>query len=132
MLARYRMQRFRRKDSDPLPAGIRQDTRWRTRHPLRPTREMVETYLSAPSESAWARLKRAYLAELEKRFREDRTPFDKLAELATNNDVFLGCNCPTVKNPDVRRCHTLLALQFMKRKYRKLRVEFPAYAPNKQ
>lgn len=126
MLARYKMERFRGEDSDPLPAGIRQDTRKHTRHPLRPTEEMVEEYLEAPSAKAWSKLKKAYLAELEKRFGEDRTPFDKLAELATNHDVFLGCSCPTTKNPDVRHCHTWLALEFMKRKYRKLRVEFPA------
>ena len=48
-----------------------------------------------------------------------------LAQLATDNDVFLGCNCPTKKNPIPGRCHTYLALEFMKMKYPKLDVEIP-------
>ena len=36
-----------------------------------------------------------------------------LAEEAKVSDVYLGCSCPTAKNPDVRRCHTVLALKFM-------------------
>jgi hypothetical protein len=47
------------------------------------------------------------------------------ADLANNNDVYLGCSCPTKRNPDVNRCHTVLALRFMKRKYPGLKVEIP-------
>jgi hypothetical protein len=57
------------------------------------------------------------------RFADDRTPFDELAELARDNDVWLGCSCPTAKQPDVRRCHTTLALTFMKQHYRDLDVQ---------
>jgi hypothetical protein len=39
--------------------------------------------------------------------------------------VYLGCSCPSRANPDVQRCHTVLALQFMKKKYPKLRVVLP-------
>ncbi len=90
MLARYRMYRGKRPPWDPLPNGIRQDTRYRTKHPLRPAPEMVEQYLASPNENAWRKFRKAYLALLEERFRRDRTPFERLAGLATENDVFLG------------------------------------------
>jgi uncharacterized protein YeaO (DUF488 family) len=86
---------------------------------------MVKQYLAAPSEKAWREFRQAYIAELEKRFREDRAPFDELAGLARENDVFLGCSCPTKKNPRVDHCHTWFALEFMKRKYPALKVVFP-------
>ena len=66
-----------------------------------------------------------YLALLESRFEDDRAPFDELARLAKEGDVFLGCSCPTKKNPRVDYCHTYLALKFMKRKYRSLCVQLP-------
>lgn len=126
MLTRYKIYRGKRPPSDPLPNGIRQDTRWRARHPLRPTEEMVTEYLAAPSEKAWRTLRTAYFGLLERRFREDRTRFDELARFAQEEDVFLGCSCPTKKNPRMDRCHTYLALQFMKRKYPRLCVELPS------
>ena len=89
-------------------------------------------YLAAPSEPAWRKLRDAYLALLEERFGEDRAKFDKLARLAREQDVFLGCNCPTKKNPRVDRCHTYLALQFMKGKYPKLRVELPPHSKKEE
>ncbi len=126
MLSRYTIYRGARPPSDPLPDGIRQDIRWRsTRHPLHPPEQIVKQYLEAPGAKAWQALRRAYLAELTRRFREDRTPFDELAALAKDSDVFLGCNCPTKKNPRVDHCHTWLALEFMKKKYPKLKVVFP-------
>ena len=64
-------------------------------------------------------------ALLEKRFSSDRGPFDELAQTASAGDVFIGCNCPTRKNPDVKRCHTVLALKFMKKKYSRLKVDLP-------
>ena len=66
MLARYKMYRGKRPGSDPLPNGVRQDSRWRTRHPLRPTEEMVKHYLAKPNEEAWRRFREAYLDLLEK------------------------------------------------------------------
>ena len=51
-------------------------------------------------------------------------PADVL-KMAKEKDVFLGCSCPTRKNPDVNRCHTVLALQFMKENFPELEVEFP-------
>jgi hypothetical protein len=57
------------------------------------------------------------LALLEKRYPEDRAAFDELAAVAAENDVFLGCSCPTNKNPEPGHCHTYLGLQFMKAKY---------------
>lgn len=125
MLARYRIYRGRRPPSDPLPRGRREDTRWRTRHPLRPAEQAVTAYLAAPDEKAWRAFRAAYLALLERRFREDRAAFDELARRAREEDVFLGCNCPTRRNPRVERCHTCLALQFMQRKYPDLHVQFP-------
>jgi uncharacterized protein YeaO (DUF488 family) len=125
VLTRYRIYRGKRPPWDPLPNGIRQDTRWRTKHSLRSTEEMVTEYLAAPSLKAWRRFRTAYFALLKQRFQEDRTKFDELAQLAREEDVFLGCSCPTKKNSRVDRCHTWLALEFMQRKYPDLRVGFP-------
>jgi uncharacterized protein YeaO (DUF488 family) len=129
MLSRYTIYRRRPADAGPLPNGIRKDTRYRTSHVLRPTKEIVEAYLDDPTDTAWSTFKREYLAVLEERFCKDRTPFDDLAELVADNDVFLGCNCPTKKNPILGRCHTYLALGFMKKKYPRLEVVIPAKSP---
>lgn len=127
MLSRYKIFRGRRPPDDPLPAGVRVDTRWRTKHPLRPTEEMAREFLeSAKDRAAWTKFKKFYLDLLEERFREDRAVFDELAAKAREGDVFLGCNCPTNLNPRVEHCHTYLALQFMKRKYRLLVVKLPS------
>src|SRR5512140_278188 len=101
MLSRYTIIIRRRRPASvgPLPNGIRQDTRYRYKHVLRPTKEIVEAYLADPSDSAWRTFKKAYLALLNKRFRQDHTPFNDLADLASNSDVYLGCNCPTKNNP---------------------------------
>ena len=123
MLARYTMERG--KPASALPSGVRQDTRKHTRHCLRPTAELVEGYLSSPTPKAWAQFKRDYLELVEGRFHENRAPFDTLARAAKDTDVYIGCSCPTKKNPDVEHCHTTLALRFMKRRYPKLRVVFP-------
>ena len=125
MLSRYTIYRRRPKDAGPLPNGIRQDTRYRSNHVLRPTKEIVDTYLSNPTDAAWRQFKKDYLTLLQKRFREDREPFDELAELAAENDVYLGCNCPTKKNPVPGRCHTYAALEFMNKKYQNLDVVIP-------
>ena len=125
MLARYKIYRGPRPPHDPLPKGARQDTRWRTKHPLRPSEPIVKDFLAAPGAQAWSRFRATYLRILEERFREDRTPFDKLAQLASATDVYLGCNCPTELNPSVDLCHTCLALQFMKRKYPSLAIRLP-------
>ncbi len=125
MLSRYTMYRRRPKDAPPLPDGIRKDTRYSTKHVLRPTKEIVETYLADPTDVAWKRFRTAYLAILEQRFGDHRRPFDELAAMATDNNVYLGCNCPTKKNPVVGRCHTYLALEFMQNNYPNLEVEWP-------
>ena len=125
MLSRYTIYRRRPTNAEPLPDGIRQDTRYRTSHVLRPTEDIVEAYLKDPTDAAWRRFKTEYLTLVKQRFREDRTPFDELARLATGNDVFIGCNCPTKKNPVHGRCHTYLALGFMKKKYPSLKVVIP-------
>ena len=109
MLARYRIIRGKRLPSDPLADGKRQDTKWRRRkHPLRATEAAVKRYLASPGEKAWRELRQAYLAEL-----------------ARKQDVFIGCSCPTKANPRLDRCHTWLALEFMKRKHAKRHVSFP-------
>lgn len=123
MLARYSM--VRGVPTSALPKGIRQDTRKHTRHVLRPTEEMVREYLAEPTAAAWKRFSKRYEALLDERFAADRAPFDALAELARKNDVYLGCSCPTKANPDVRHCHTYLALAYMKRRYRDLDVRMP-------
>ena len=125
MLGRYRIVRGARSAEDPLPAGQRQDTRKHTRHILRPSAELVQRFLQQPSESGFAAFRAGYLRLLEERFRQDRTPFDALCGLALENDVFLGCNCPTAKQPDVRHCHTYLALGFLAERYPELKLRWP-------
>jgi len=124
MIARYRIVRGRRSVDDPLPPGVRQDTRKHTRHVLSPTPEMVERFLEAPNERGFARFERAYLELLSRRFEKQRAAFDALAALAGRKDVYLGCNCPTAKQPEVRRCHTWLALGFLRKHYPDLEVRF--------
>jgi hypothetical protein len=125
MLARYRIVRGKRDPNDPLPDGERVDTRKHTRHFLRPETRSVEALIADPSATSFRRFAHDYEQLLAKRFAADRRPFDDLAERAQQGDVFLGCNCPTRWNPDVRRCHTTLALRFMKGKYRGLKVRLP-------
>lgn len=125
MLARYQIVRGKRPRDNPLPDGRRIDTRKHTQHCLRPTAEHVAALIENPTSAGFKRFAAAYRALIEQRFAEDRTPFDALAELARDEDVFIGCNCPTRWNPDVKNCHTTLALAFMHRKYPKLRVVMP-------
>lgn len=124
MLARYKMYRGQRPPDDPLPDGVRMDTRKHTRHCLRPTAEIVQAYLSNPTEDNWRRFASEYRMLIASRFNADRTPFDNLYQLALTNDVFIGCSCPTKANPDVRHCHTVLALTFMQEQYPDLDVRF--------
>ena len=86
---------------------------------------MVETYLAEPTDDMWRVYVKEYLFMIEERFKRDRQPFDKLAELAESKDVYLGCYCPTKKNPSPLHCHTYLALKFMKKKYPDLTVVYP-------
>ena len=125
MLARYRIVRGARPADDPLPDGVRQDTRKHTRHILRPSAELVTQFLSQPSSKGFSAFRAGYLALLEARFAESRTGFDALAEQARHADVYLGCNCPTAQQPDVRHCHTYLALGFLAKRYPDLRVQLP-------
>lgn len=126
MIGRYRIVRGARPAGDPLPEGIRQDTRKHTAHVLRPTDEIVAPFLADPaSERGFARFRAAYLKLLEQRLREKPEAFAALVRLATSNAVFLGCNCPTAKQPDVRHCHTSLALEFLAQHYPELAVERP-------
>ena len=124
MLQRYQMHR-RQPANVPLPDGIRKDTRRHTHHCLRPPREAVDAYLANPTQAAWRKLAAAYNKALADRFAKDPKPFKELADLAVQQDVYIGCSCPTKKNPDVRHCHTWLALEFMKKKFSGLTVVFP-------
>lgn len=85
----------------------------------------MEGYFAGDADEAWSQFASAYLGLLESRFDADRRPFDELAERAMEGDVFLGCSCPTKKNPNVEHCHTSLALKFMRRKYPRLKVQMP-------
>ncbi len=125
MLARYKMYRGSRPAEDPLPEGIRKDVRRHQNHCLSPTKEMVEKYLENPTLQAWKVYEKGYMKLLRRNFRERRDDFDKLADLAMKQDVYIGCSCPTTTNPDIYRCHTVLALKFMKQKYPNLTVAFP-------
>jgi hypothetical protein len=125
MLARYRIVRGKRSPDDPLPDGIRQDTRKHTRHVLRPTSPLVLALLKDSSAEAFVRFERGYRALLEQRFATERGRFDELAELSRSNDVYLGCNCPTQRQPNVHHCHTVLALAFLRERYPDLNVRLP-------
>ena len=126
MLARYQIIRGKRQAGRSLPKGIRKDTRKHQRHCFSPEREIVEVYLRNPTSQAWYRFKTGYLKLIEKRFRSSRrSEFDKVASLAMRQDYYIGCSCPTKKNPDVYKCHTVLALRLMKDKYPILKVTFP-------
>ena len=124
MLARYTIVRGVRREA--LPHGVRQDTRKHTSHFLRPTPEMVSAvFASDGSDAAWAAYASAYRALLEARAVETPKKFDLLAAMSRWHDVYLGCSCPSSKNPDVMRCHTVLALRFMQERYPSIDVRFP-------
>lgn len=91
---------------------------------LAPPTELVKAFLRDTG-SGWSRFREGYLATLEERFASDRSHFEALAERARVQDVFLGCNCPTRKQPRVDHCHTVLALQFMAQKYPDLDIVLP-------
>jgi hypothetical protein len=125
VLGRYRMVRGRRPADEPLPEGVRQDTRKHTRHVLRPEAAAVEALLAELSEDAWQAFAASYRALLEARAERAPEALDELARLAREGDLWLGCSCPTARNPDVRRCHTVLAIEFMSRRYPDLEVRWP-------
>ena len=121
MLARYTMLRGK----TPTVIGIRQDSRKHTRHCLRPNPDMVARLRAGDPTYSWEQFRNDYQQLITQRFGEDRRPFDALADLASRENVFLGCSCPTKKNPDVYHCHTVLALIFMKDTYPDLPVVLP-------
>ena len=126
MLARYKIPYMKKlPPEDPASRGTRIDTRKHTRSCLRPTEAMVKRFLADPGEKRWGELEKDYRALLDRRFKDDRGEFDRLADQARMEDVFLGCSCPTRAVPDVNHCHTVLALNFMKEKYPDLEVAFP-------
>ena len=126
MLGRYRIVRGKRAPDDPLPEGVRIDVRKHTRHVLAPKPDMVEALLKDPSDAVRLKaLATAYRSLLAERFASDRSPFDQLAATAGDASVYIGCSCPTANQPDVLRCHTVLALRFMAKHYRKLDVRIP-------
>lgn len=106
-----------------LREGERQDTRKHTKHPLRPTPALVADALGGAID--WDTFADRYRALVDQRRVSDPAPYDQLTALARRHDVFLGCSCPTKAQPDVRRCHTFLALERMKRWYPDLDVRFP-------
>lgn len=126
MIARYRIVRGKRPPGEPLPRGVRLDVRKHVGHVLSPEPAMVEALLVDPADDRRAAaFARAYLALLARRYAADPTPFAELAARARTEDVYLGCSCPTRRQPDVRRCHTVLALRFLARKFPTLDVRMP-------
>jgi uncharacterized protein YeaO (DUF488 family) len=127
VLARYRIERGKALADMPraVREGRREDTRKHTRHCLRPSAELVARVDADSSKREWAAFARAYRALLQERAERDPRPFDELYERAKRGDVFIGCSCPSAKNPDVMRCHTVAALRFMRERYRDLRVALP-------
>ncbi len=124
MLARYRIIRGKRPPDEPLPDGIREDTRKHTNHVLHPEPKLVAELL-ADVDAGWPAFQKGYRALLKARFAKDPKPFEQLAERARHSDVYLGCNCPTQRQPEIGRCHTVLALEFMRQHFPDLKVVFP-------
>lgn len=125
MLARYRIPRIP-PPGYKKPDGKCIDIRYRwKRRCLAPPKKLVLDYLENPSERTWKVYEKKYLELLKSRYTTRKEEFDEIVSLAKDNDVHLGCSCPTIKNPDVYRCHTVLALRFMKQKYPRLKVKFP-------
>ena len=124
MLAGYQIKRGASLTDLPreVREGARIDTRKHTKHCLRPRADMAARFQGNVSDATWEEFADAYRELVEHRFSEDRSPFDELAERARTETVFIGCSCPTAKDPDVRHCHTFLALGFMKSKYPDLEV----------
>ena len=124
-LRRYQMRRgLALADMAPaLREGERQDTRKHTKHPLRPEADAVAAALEGRID--WDAFADRYSAAVRARRADDPAPYDALAELARERDVFLGCSCPTRKQPDVHRCHTVLALRLMAEWYPDLDVRLP-------
>jgi hypothetical protein len=118
-----------RRGKPPNVTGVRMDTRKHTRHCLRPSAEIVSRLLDTGDEYGPDEFRVDYLALIAARFAEDPRPFDQLAQRARHQEVYLGCSCPTKKNPDIRHCHTWLALEFMAERYPDLAVVFPAAPP---
>ena len=126
VLARYRIVRGRRPENDPLPDGRRIDIRKHTRHVLRADPERVENLLRDPNDPERVEaFRKAYLQLLQRRFEDDPSEFEEIAEQARDGDVYLGCSCPTKRQPDVRKCHTVLALQFFRERFGDLEVIDP-------
>lgn len=126
MLARYKIPYMRpipEGSPEAAPSSVRIDTRKHTKHCLRPSEEAVEAFQNGRID--WAEFTAQYIEMLEDRYAHDRGPFDALAERAMCESVFLGCSCPTKKNPDINHCHTVLALRFMREKYSELVVSLP-------
>jgi hypothetical protein len=86
---------------------------------------MVQRYLGEPASYPWRKFRADYLRTVMARFKEDPAPFAELARLALETDVYLGCSCPTKKNPNVMHCHTVLALTFMHGRYGEIAVVMP-------
>lgn len=125
-LARYRIVRGRRPPDDPLPDGHRIDTRKHTRHFLRPDPQRVARLLEDPEDADNVEaFRQAYRQLLERRFEQAPAQFEALAQLAREGDVFLGCSCPTKRQPDVARCHTVLALAFFAQHFSDVEIVGP-------
>jgi hypothetical protein len=123
VLTRYQI--VRGKPPSTLPQGKRFDIRKHVKHVLSPEPQAVEAFLALGTHEAYEAFARGYTALLTTRLRASRQAFDALAELSQQEDVYLGCNCPTAKNPDVMRCHTVLALRFMHAHYPALDIRYP-------
>ena len=123
MLARYQITRGK---TSVLAEGVaRRDIRAHRKTLLSPTSAMVKEYLKSPTDAGWKDFETQYNKILVQRFKTRRQEFDTLAEVARNEPLYIGCNCPTKQNPDVNRCHTVMALKFLKKNYPGLEVVFP-------
>jgi hypothetical protein len=125
MLGRFQLKRG---VAYPKAKGAQfKDTRKHTSHVLAPPTPLVKAYFQSPTLEAWQKFQTGYLQALRERFRKTPERFEELRELATSGDYYLGCNCPTTKNPFPCRCHTIVAIEFLKELYPDLEVDFNQY-----
>jgi len=120
VLARYQIVRGKRPEGNPLPEGVRVDIRKHTKHFLRPTRQR-RGVPERPGRRAFRQFSARYdptCRPVSPKNGARSTP----CGTGRKRRRLPRMHCPTRTNPEVTRCHTVLALGFMKRKYPRLPI----------
>lgn len=125
MLGRFQIKR---KVAFPRASGsVFKDSRKHTSHVFAPAKELVISYLRNPTLESWQTFQREYIRILRERLLSMPEKFEGIHRHAESGNYYIGCNCPTRTNPFLCRCHTVLALEFMKETYPDLEVDFTVF-----